>query len=447
VSDPLASVVPGQTSPLINRTDTVNAVLEAARSRRNQRSGELVGQATRDNLVPSAQVYIRNDTGGSLAVFSVVALGTPIVSAIDYPHEVRRQPIFPGTAPAAATDAFAIILEPAATSGVVLAAVLGVAVCDINVTNSAHTHASPTTVTTYLTSGTSGPARIIWKDSGTGTKRAVVLLCGQAAGSGGSVTVAEADGTPSYASTSTLQFDQADGFVVSQPVAGTAKVDISAAANGSVGIVSAVDQTLGAGTKVVQYLGIAGSVAPGATAPGSHHFREHSTSFLGFWQGASTPFSGECDGNLRLGSAVVQGGSGNGTSGAVVLDAGGWIACNNYLSVRDRTDADLYVAAGVAESVLSGTYTGPGVRFSDAGGTDVVSMLLHTDGVRVVVGRTSGNGTKFTLHGDCFAVHNGTDVKDGLSGTATVKDGSGTNRTVTFRGGLIVGWEGYTAAV
>lgn len=40
-----------------------------------------------------------------------------------------------------------------------------------------------------------------------------------------SLTVQELDGSPSVASTTTLQFAQADGFVVSTPIAGTARVD------------------------------------------------------------------------------------------------------------------------------------------------------------------------------------------------------------------------------
>lgn len=51
----------------------------------------------------------------------------------------------------------------------------------------------------------------------------------QGTGGGGTpvteITVEEVDGVPSYAATSKIQFDQADGFVVSQPVAGTARVD------------------------------------------------------------------------------------------------------------------------------------------------------------------------------------------------------------------------------
>lgn len=51
----------------------------------------------------------------------------------------------------------------------------------------------------------------------------------QGTGGGGTpvteITVEEVDGDPTYPATTKLQFDQADGFVVSQPVAGTARVD------------------------------------------------------------------------------------------------------------------------------------------------------------------------------------------------------------------------------
>lgn len=47
-------------------------------------------------------------------------------------------------------------------------------------------------------------------------------------GGGSGPTVQEADGSPSVASVSTLQFDQADGFVVSDLGAGVARVDLDA---------------------------------------------------------------------------------------------------------------------------------------------------------------------------------------------------------------------------
>lgn len=64
-----------------------------------------------------------------------------------------------------------------------------------------------------------------------------------AAAAGGSLTVEEADGSPSYSSITTLRFDQADGFVVTNPSAGVARVDITAASSSAVGIVTTTTQT------------------------------------------------------------------------------------------------------------------------------------------------------------------------------------------------------------
>ena len=63
---------------------------------------------------------------------------------------------------------------------------------------------------------------------------------------GGGLTVSEVDLAPSYTSITTVRFDQADGFVVSQPAAGIARIDIQAA-NGTVnaGVVSTTTQGFG----------------------------------------------------------------------------------------------------------------------------------------------------------------------------------------------------------
>lgn len=46
-------------------------------------------------------------------------------------------------------------------------------------------------------------------------------------GGGGSITVEEVDGTPSVASVTIVQFNQTDGFTVTEPVAGTARVSFT----------------------------------------------------------------------------------------------------------------------------------------------------------------------------------------------------------------------------
>src|SRR5262249_10501093 len=64
-----------------------------------------------------------------------------------------------------------------------------------------------------------------------------------------SLTVQEVDGSPSYPGVTTLLFDQADGFVVSQPAANQARIDLQEASLTQVGIVSLSAQSMGAGAK------------------------------------------------------------------------------------------------------------------------------------------------------------------------------------------------------
>lgn len=57
------------------------------------------------------------------------------------------------------------------------------------------------------------------------------------------ITVQDIDAVPSYASTITLRFDQADGFTLSQPSANVARVDMETATTTQVGIVSTSAQS------------------------------------------------------------------------------------------------------------------------------------------------------------------------------------------------------------
>lgn len=248
MSDPLASVTPGDPPPL--RADTWNGVLEAARAHRAGKRGGLGADNEHTPPVPSLVVWVKNMTGGSLPSFSVVALGEPVISAVTYPHDVNRGPVFPGTAPAAATDSFAVLLEPASASSssgrqIVQAVVMGVVACDLNVTDEDHEFAKPAVgITATLASADDGPARIIWKDTGTGTKRAVVLLVGSGAGS-----AFPAELTSGYAS----------GYSWKKlELSGTAFVDVSPAVTGTNNAYSVDDsESLASGHRVMMWLDVA----------------------------------------------------------------------------------------------------------------------------------------------------------------------------------------------
>ena len=64
-------------------------------------------------------------------------------------------------------------------------------------------------------------------------------------GAAGGITVEEVDGSPSYAGIGTLRFDQTDGFVLSQPATGIARVDHADATDTQRGIVNTAVQVYG----------------------------------------------------------------------------------------------------------------------------------------------------------------------------------------------------------
>src|SRR5262245_43240571 len=57
----------------------------------------------------------------------------------------------------------------------------------------------------------------------------IALKSEAGAGGGGTIAIEEVDGTPAYTGIATLRVDSADGFVLSQPAAGIARLDIAAA--------------------------------------------------------------------------------------------------------------------------------------------------------------------------------------------------------------------------
>lgn len=135
------------------------------------------------------EVLVKNNTGSALSSsFSVVALGDVVINRTDGEQAFNRQHLFEGDTPASSSR-IAIVQEPLSADAIGRAVVAGITTVKLNVVDAAHTHAGPTTVTTDLTTANSGPAEILWKESGTGSKWAKVLLLsstGSGGGSGGS---------------------------------------------------------------------------------------------------------------------------------------------------------------------------------------------------------------------------------------------------------------------
>ena len=62
-------------------------------------------------------------------------------------------------------------------------------------------------------------------------------------GTGGVLTVKEVDGAPSISNVTEFRFDQTDGFVVSNPAAGVARVDMASASTTQTGVVNTAAQS------------------------------------------------------------------------------------------------------------------------------------------------------------------------------------------------------------
>lgn len=176
MSDPLAPVQPDQPMPL--GADTWNAMLDAARA--HKLSGREGGGAPDNLIVPSLEVIIRNDSGSNLSAGHILRITdwaiSPVSSARE--HEVRRRPFLVGSTPNASTNLIAILSEPIKNGQYGAAVVQGIAVCDVLINDAAHTYAEPiNSLSTRLSSVDSGgAARIIARETGTGLKRAIVLL-------------------------------------------------------------------------------------------------------------------------------------------------------------------------------------------------------------------------------------------------------------------------------
>lgn len=155
-----------------------NAFVDAALANQTRSNVGASAGAGRQHL---GNVLIQNKTGSDLAEFAVVGLGDPIFEPTDAAKTAtfKAQVGFEGDTPATAshTGKFAILLEPIADDNIGIARVSGLCPVKIDITDTDHAFADiDNSETGNLNSATSGAAQILWAESGTGVKWAVVRL-------------------------------------------------------------------------------------------------------------------------------------------------------------------------------------------------------------------------------------------------------------------------------
>lgn len=179
---------------------------EFARYKRGRTDSAPLGAQRVDPQTPATYAIVKWESALALAEFAVVTYGTPVILPDDTPKafEVSDMPVFIGTTPAATTDPIVILTEPVAQNAYGRAVTCGIAVVDVDVIDADHTHATATASNnTKLTSGMRGQAKILYKPSGTGTKRSIVFLEGPARSNDG-LLMGKLDATLNYTSSATL---------------------------------------------------------------------------------------------------------------------------------------------------------------------------------------------------------------------------------------------------
>lgn len=177
----LKPVSPGQ--PIVLSAGDHNAMLDAARAHRARQ------QLTADEPTAKLQsgiILIRNASGSDCSFLDVLAIDVPLILPTDSLNEWRSRVAMSCIAPDSATHAgrYVVLQEPIPAGKMGRAMVIGVTPVNLDVTADSDRFAEVATgVSASLKTGTTGSARILWKESGTGAKRGVVMLTGEATSS------------------------------------------------------------------------------------------------------------------------------------------------------------------------------------------------------------------------------------------------------------------------
>jgi len=173
VADPLRRVQRGQKLKDGLTAGAWNKFLD------NLKDGREIGAGDITDLVSPADTVLMvwgGDPEQTLKAFSVLGYGDPVRSPVDNPFIASERPIFE-SADATAKKPFAITLRPVDGGKVVKVAISGTVPVIVDVGDASHARARPiVSETGKLESCSSGGVPILWKESGTGDKWAMVLL-------------------------------------------------------------------------------------------------------------------------------------------------------------------------------------------------------------------------------------------------------------------------------
>ena len=173
-----------QGDPFQPSAETWNILQEVARDYKTR--NQFAGNSQRFTRSPVI-VEVKNNSGADRSRFDILKVSGVVFGADDNLSEFQNRYVLTGETPASGDQI--VVLQSAIPDGRVGSAViLGTTPCRVNVLSESHDFAVVKNSAIEFDSASSGPIRLIYKGTGTGTKDALGLL---GSGGGGNVGLCE----------------------------------------------------------------------------------------------------------------------------------------------------------------------------------------------------------------------------------------------------------------
>lgn len=174
--DPLKRVLPGE--PFAPSAAAWNAMIESARKIAQMESAS---QRSLSGGAAPGLIRVKNSTGAARDAGDIVGFGATLFTPTDNLDEFRFRPTVVSALPtrAAHSGKFGVLVDAIPSGGIGYAQVSGIAACRVD---SQSTTVLPDCVevknsdATQLSLVSDGFARVLWRESGTGTRRALILF-------------------------------------------------------------------------------------------------------------------------------------------------------------------------------------------------------------------------------------------------------------------------------
>ena len=176
--DPFQHVRPGQKVKI--SAPAWNGAMNAARAHQQSTAAGASAGTPKQQFPQTGIVLVKNNSGGDLGMLSVLGIDGPLFDPTDSAavNEFKSRVVLKGITPSATTHKgkFVILREPLKAGAIGEAYAAGCCPAKVNVVATGDTSADVSDGSSASLKSGGGSAKILWKESGTGVRWAVVLM-------------------------------------------------------------------------------------------------------------------------------------------------------------------------------------------------------------------------------------------------------------------------------